>query len=57
MCAVAGILVLYQTTAATADIGSTHLLTAIAAIVMGGTPLSGGEGGPGRGVICALVLT
>jgi ribose transport system permease protein len=55
--AMAGILVLFQTTAATADIGSSYLLTSIAAVVIGGTPLSGGEGNVARSLIGALVLT
>jgi ribose transport system permease protein len=57
LCAMAGILTLFETSAATASIGSSYLLTSIAAIVVGGTPLSGGEGGVGRGIIGALVLT
>lgn len=57
LCAMAGILTLFETAAATASIGSSFLLTSIAAIVVGGTPLSGGEGGVGRGIIGALVLT
>jgi ribose transport system permease protein len=55
-CAVAGILVLFSTTAATPDIGNAFLLPSIAAIVMGGTPLSGGQGGAGRGLIGTLIL-
>ncbi|HLH65262.1 MAG TPA: ABC transporter permease [Solirubrobacteraceae bacterium] len=57
LCGFAGIIVLYETTAATADVGSTYLLTSIAAVVIGGTPLSGGEGGAGRCLIGTLVLT
>ncbi len=55
-CAIAGILVLFSTTAATPDIGNSFLLPSIAAIVMGGTPLSGGQGGAGRGLIGTLIL-
>lgn len=55
-CAVAGILVLLSTTSATPDIGLFYLLPSIAAIVMGGTPLSGGQGGAGRGLIGTLIL-
>ena len=55
-CAVAGILVLFSTTAATPDIGDSFLLPSIAAIVMGGTPLSGGQGGAARGLIGTLIL-
>jgi ribose/xylose/arabinose/galactoside ABC-type transport system permease subunit len=55
-CAMAGILLLFSTTAATPDIGASFLLPAIAAIVMGGTPLSGGQGGVGRGLIGTLIL-
>ena len=52
----AGILVLFQASSATADIGSSYLLTAIAAVVIGGTPLSGGEGGVGRTIIGTIIL-
>nr|WP_246316477.1 ABC transporter permease [Kineococcus aurantiacus] len=55
-CALAGILVLFSTTAATPDIGNGYLLPSIAAIVMGGTPLSGGQGGAARGLIGTLIL-
>ena len=55
-CALAGILVLFSTTAATPDIGNSFLLTSIAAIVMGGTPLSGGQGGAARGLVGTLIL-
>lgn len=55
-CALAGVLVLFSTTAATPDIGNSFLLPAIAAIVMGGTPLSGGQGGAARGLIGTLIL-
>lgn len=56
VCGVAGIVVLFSTTAATSEIGSSFLLPSIAAIVMGGTPLSGGQGGAGRGLIGTLLL-
>ncbi|WP_158252425.1 ABC transporter permease [Cryobacterium sp. Y57] len=55
-CALAGILVLFSTTAATPDIGNSFLLPSIAAIVMGGTPLSGGQGGAARGLVGTLIL-
>jgi ribose transport system permease protein len=55
-CALAGVLVLFSTTAATPDIGNSFLLPSIAAIVMGGTPLSGGQGGAARGLIGTLIL-
>ena len=54
--AFAGILVLFQASSATSGIGDPYLLTSIAAVVIGGTPLSGGEGGVGRTVIGTLVL-
>ncbi|MBV1781048.1 ABC transporter permease [Paeniglutamicibacter sp. ABSL32-1] len=55
-CGLAGVLVLFSTTAATPDIGNSFLLPSIAAIVMGGTPLSGGQGGAARGLIGTLIL-
>ena len=54
--ALAGILVLFQTSSATAGIGDSYLLTGIAAVVIGGTPLSGGEGGVGRTIIGTAIL-
>jgi ribose transport system permease protein/putative xylitol transport system permease protein len=36
--------------------GDSYLLNAIAAIVMGGTALSGGVGGPGRTVLGVLII-
>lgn len=55
-CGVAGIALLFSTTAATSEVGNSLLLPSIAAIVMGGTPLSGGQGGAGRGLIGTLLL-
>ncbi|MDH2442930.1 ABC transporter permease [Amnibacterium sp. CER49] len=55
-CGIAGIALLFSTTAATSEVGNAFLLPSIAAIVMGGTPLSGGQGGAGRGLIGTLLL-
>jgi ribose transport system permease protein/putative xylitol transport system permease protein len=39
------------------DMGTTFLLPTIAAVVMGGTPLTGGVGGPLRTVLGVLIIT
>lgn len=56
MCSAAGLLLLFSTTAATADLGNSFLLPSIAAIVMGGTALAGGQGGAARGIVGVLIL-
>lgn len=56
MCSAAALLLLFSTTAATADLGGSYLLPSIAAIVMGGTALSGGQGGAARGIVGVLIL-
>lgn len=53
----AGLLLTAQLGAAGPTLGSTILLDSIAAIVIGGTALSGGIGGVGRTVLGVLILT
>jgi len=53
----AGLLLTAQLGAAGPSLGSTILLDSIAAIVIGGTALSGGVGGVGRTVLGVLILT
>lgn len=53
---VAGIIAASQTGSADASIGSTLALTAIAATVIGGTSIMGGEGAIWRAVVGALIL-
>jgi len=52
----AGLLQLARARSASPDMGEPFLLPAIAAVVMGGTPLSGGIGGPARTVIGVLII-
>lgn len=52
----AGLLQLARARSASPDMGAEFLLPAIAAVVMGGTPLSGGIGGPARTVIGVLII-
>jgi len=52
----AGLLQLARSSSASPDMGANFLLPAIAAVVMGGTPLSGGIGGPLRTVIGVLII-
>lgn len=56
LCSAGGILLLFSTTAASVDIGNSYLLPSIAAIVMGGTALSGGQGGAARGLVGVFIL-
>jgi ribose transport system permease protein len=51
-----GLLQLSRARSASPDMGAEFLLPAIAAVVMGGTPLSGGIGGPARTVIGVLII-
>jgi ribose transport system permease protein len=53
----AGLLLTAQLGAAGPTTGSTILLDSVAAIVIGGTALSGGVGGVGRTVLGVLILT
>jgi ribose/xylose/arabinose/galactoside ABC-type transport system permease subunit len=52
----AGLLQLARARSASPDMGEPFLLPAIAAVVMGGTPLSGGVGGPARTVTGVLII-
>ena len=59
-CGLAGVMLTGQVAAGTPAAGNSLLLNAIAAVVMGGTALSGGVGGPHRtflGVLVIAVLT
>jgi ribose transport system permease protein len=53
----AGLLLTAQLGAAGPDLGTTTLLDSVAAIVIGGTALSGGVGGVGRTLLGVLILT
>lgn len=55
--AVAGVLQIARQSAAQAGMGDTFQMTAIAAIVIGGTSMSGGEGSVFGAIIGALILT
>tara|TARA_B100000949_G_scaffold41662_1_gene35305 strand:+ start:1580 stop:2545 length:966 start_codon:yes stop_codon:yes gene_type:complete len=60
ICGLAGVLLTGQVGAGTPTAGSALLLNSIAAVVMGGTALSGGVGGPHRtflGVLVIAILT
>lgn len=56
LCGVAGLLLVARTSTGTARMGDDLLLQAIAAVVMGGTALSGGSGGVHRTLIGVLVI-
>lgn len=56
LCGIAGVFITGQIGAGTADVGSDLLLDSIAAVVMGGTALAGGVGGPQRTVLGVLVI-
>lgn len=56
ICGLAGIVLTAQVGAGTPTAGSGLLLDAIAAVVMGGTALSGGVGGPHRTLLGVLVI-
>lgn len=56
LCGVAGALLAARLTAASPDMGGGLLLQSIAAIVIGGTALTGGVGGPHRTIIGVLVI-
>lgn len=60
ICGLAGVMLTGQVGAGTPTAGSSLLLNSIAAVVMGGTALSGGIGGPHRtflGVLVIAILT
>ena len=54
---VGGLMLAAQAGGSSPGMGDSFLLNAIAAIVMGGTALSGGSGGPGRTVLGVLTIT
>ena len=53
----AGLLLMYRINGSGPDMGTSFLLPTIAAVVMGGTPLTGGVGGPLRTVLGVLIIT
>jgi ribose transport system permease protein/putative xylitol transport system permease protein len=53
---VAGLMLIGQGSGSSPNMGDSFLLNAIAAVVMGGTALSGGSGGPARTLIGVLTL-
>jgi len=56
LASIGGIMLLFRVGAGTPDMGGPFLLPAIAAVVMGGTALTGGIGGPHRTFLGVLVL-
>lgn len=56
-CALAGIMLAGQIGAGTPTIGASFLLSAVSAIAVGGTALTGGVGGPWGTVIGAAIIT
>jgi ribose/xylose/arabinose/galactoside ABC-type transport system permease subunit len=56
LCGAASVLLAVRIDSGTATMGSGFLLPAIAAVVIGGTPLTGGIGGPARTVLGVLLL-
>jgi ribose transport system permease protein/putative xylitol transport system permease protein len=56
LCGTAGALLTARTASAAAGMGTGLLLQSIAAIVMGGTALTGGVGGPHRTILGVLVI-
>jgi ribose transport system permease protein/putative xylitol transport system permease protein len=56
LCGIAGVLLTLRISSASPNIGSGNLLPSIAAIVMGGTALTGGVGGPHRTLLGVLVI-
>jgi ribose transport system permease protein/putative xylitol transport system permease protein len=56
LCGLAGVLLTARITSATPGMGEGLLLQSIAAIVMGGTALTGGVGGPHRTILGVLVI-
>jgi ribose/xylose/arabinose/galactoside ABC-type transport system permease subunit len=57
LCGIAGMLLVARTSTGTARMGDDLLLEAIAAVVMGGTALSGGAGGVQRTILGVLVIS
>jgi ribose transport system permease protein/putative xylitol transport system permease protein len=57
LAAVAGLMLMFRVNSGSPSIGQPFLLTSLAAIVMGGTPLTGGVGGPHRTLLGVLIVT
>ncbi|HVY98172.1 MAG TPA: ABC transporter permease, partial [Dongiaceae bacterium] len=57
LCGVAGVFLMLRIGGSDPTMGAPMLLPAIAAVVMGGTPLTGGVGGPHRTVLGVLIIT
>jgi ribose/xylose/arabinose/galactoside ABC-type transport system permease subunit len=57
LCGFAGLMLVARTSTGTARMGDDLLLEAIAAVVMGGTALSGGAGGVHRTILGVLVIS
>jgi len=57
LCGTAGVLLTLRISSASPNIGSGLMLPSIAAIVMGGTALTGGVGGPHRTILGVLVIS
>jgi ribose/xylose/arabinose/galactoside ABC-type transport system permease subunit len=57
LCSLAGVLQISRVESASPHFGAKLLMEAIAAVVIGGTPVSGGVGGIHRTVIGVLVIT
>lgn len=56
LCALGGLIITGQVGAGTSQVGDPYLLDSIAAVVMGGTALSGGVGGPHRTLLGVAVI-
>ncbi len=57
LCGIAALLLVFRINAGTPDMGTGYLLTSLAAVVMGGTSLSGGVGGPHRTLLGVLIIS
>lgn len=57
LASVAGLMLMFRVNSGSPQIGEPFLLTSLAAIVMGGTPLTGGVGGPHRTLLGVLIIT
>ena len=57
MAAFAGVIYVARMNSVQSDVGSAYLLNVLAAVYMGGTSASGGEGGVGGTIIGALAMT
>lgn len=57
LASLAGLMLMFRVNSGSPQIGQPFLLTSLAAIVMGGTPLTGGIGGPHRTLLGVLIVT